>query len=123
MNGEKMAKDQWDTSRGPKMSNVTGRTIFKYQMLVQEYFTMRLPKGAEIIRMDGQDGKLWLWAVVDTEAPDEARTFHMVKCGGAMPRIRSKKEGFSLVYRGCCAIFIQQELMLYVFEEVEANDG
>lgn len=105
--------DQWDeATRGKKMSNVSGRTIFKYQMPVLERFTMKLPRGAEIIRMADQDGMFWLWAVVDTNAPDEDRRFVAVKCGGAMPDIPG------LVYRGFCAVFVQMELGLYIFEEV-----
>lgn len=42
-----MAKDQWDTTtRGVKMSNPTGFTIFKYQMPVLEDFYLDLPRGA-----------------------------------------------------------------------------
>lgn len=76
---------------------------------------MMLPIGAEIIRMDAIDGMFWLWAVVDTNVPDEPRKFHAVKCGGSMPDVPNLK------YVGCCAVFIQMELMLYIFEET-SND-
>ena len=112
-----MAEDQWDEkTRGPKMSEATGHVIFKYQMPVQESITMKLPADAEIIRMAAEGGMFWLWAVVDTTADDEERQFHSVKCGGAMPKIEDDKD---LVFRGMCPIFIQQELMLYIFEEVK----
>lgn len=103
--------DQWDeTLRGPKMSSTTGKTIFKYQMPVLERFTMKLPMGAEIIRMEDQGGMFWLWAVVDTNVPDEERHFVAVKCGAKVP------DG-NLRYLGFCAIFVQQELGLYIFED------
>lgn len=105
--------DQWDeATRGKKMSNSAGRVIFKYQMPVLERFTMRLPKGAEIIRMADQGGMFWLWAVVDTRLPDEDRHFVAVKCGANVPEIPG------LIYRGFCAVFVQQELGLYIFEDV-----
>lgn len=105
--------DQWDASlRGTKMSDSTGRVIFKYQMPILERFTMQFPAGAEIIRMADQGGMFWCWAVIDTTAPDETRTFHAVKCGGKMPDVQNLK------YVGCCAIFVQMELMLYIFEEL-----
>ena len=108
--------DQWDeATRGKKMSSASGRVIYKYQMPVMEHFTMMLPIGAEIIRMDAIDGMFWLWAVVDTNVPDEPRKFHAVKCGGSMPDVPNLK------YVGCCAVFIQMELMLYIFEET-SND-
>jgi hypothetical protein len=108
--------DQWDeTVRGKKMSDVTGRTIFKYQMPVKERFKMKLPEGANIIRMADQDGMFWLWAEVRTDVPDEERTFWAFKCGGQMP------DNIELQYVGFCAVFVQMELGLYIFEEVDAR--
>lgn len=105
--------DQWDEKlRGKKMSSNTGRVIFKYQMPVKERFTMQLPKGAQIIRVADQDGMFWLWAVVDTRLPDVERKFVAVKCGANVPEDRV------LNYLGFCAIFVQQELGLYIFEDV-----
>lgn len=102
----------WDErARGPRMSKTTGRTIWKYQMPVQERFVMALPQDAQIIRVADQGGMFWLWAVVDTEAPLEERLFHAVKTGAPMPENRN------LVYHGFCAVHIQQELGLYIFEE------
>lgn len=103
--------DTWDaTLRGPRMSEATGRVIFKYQMPVLERFTMSLPEGAEIIRMEDQGGMFWLWAVVDTAAPLIERHFHAYKTGAAMDATANLK------YVGFCAVFVQQELGLYIFE-------
>tara|TARA_R110000782_G_scaffold241474_1_gene327936 strand:- start:673 stop:999 length:327 start_codon:yes stop_codon:yes gene_type:complete len=96
--------------RGPKMSTDTGRIIFKYQMPVLESFEMQLPEGAEIIRMEDQEGLFWLWAVVNTEAPLETRSFKVFKTGAKMP------DGVDLKYIGFCAVFVQMELGLYIFE-------
>ncbi len=106
-------EDQWDESvRGKKMSDASGRVIFKYQMPVLEQFTMKLPAGAEIIRVADEKGMFWLWAVVRTDVPDEDRTFWAFKCGGKIP------DALSLKYVGYCAVFVQQELGLYLFEEI-----
>lgn len=103
---------QWDEkTRGPKMSNVTGRVIYKYQMPVLERFEMQLPEGAEIIRMEDQGGMFWLWAVVNTNAPDETRQFRAFKTGAKIP------DGLTLRYVGFCAVFVQMELGLYIFED------
>lgn len=107
----------WDEKvRGPRMSGNTGNRIWKYQMPVAEQFTMKLPKGAEIIRMDGENGYLWLWAVVDTQAELEDRHFEAFKAGGTMPDDLSNHE-----FVGMAHIYIQQELMLYIFE-VHSDD-
>lgn len=104
--------DQWDeATRGKKMSDAAGKVIFKYQIPVMERFTMQLPAGAEIIRVADQGGMFWLWAVVDTTVPDETRDFVAVKCGANVP-------GGNLRYIGFCAIFVQQELGLYIFEDM-----
>lgn len=110
--------DQWDeATRGKKMSEATGKVVFKYQMPVLERFTMRLPRGAQIIRMADQGGMFWLWAVVDTRLPDEERQFYAVKCGANVPEIPDP------YYHGFCAIHVQQELGLYIFEDLShAND-
>lgn len=94
------------------MSSVTGKTIFKYQMPVLESFTMQLPKGAAIIRVDDQGGMFWMWAVVDTNAPLETRYFVACKTGGQL------QSQYHLQYIGFCAIFVQMELGLYIFEEI-----
>jgi hypothetical protein len=95
------------------MSEATDRVIFKYQMPVLEQFEMELPRGAEIIRMESQGGMFWMWAVVHTEAPLETRRFRAFKTGAAMP------DDMPLRYVGFCAVFVQMELGLYIFEEVQ----
>lgn len=99
--------------RGPRMSEATGRVIFKYQMPVLEQFTMDLPLGAEIIRLEDQGGMFWMWAVVDTDAPTEKRFFRAFKTGAKIP------DDIELKYVGFCAVFVQMELGLYIFEEVK----
>jgi hypothetical protein len=103
--------DQWDASRGPKMASPAGKAIFKYQMPVLEQFEMKLPKDASIIRMEDQGGMFWLWAVVDTKAPDETRKFRAFKTGASIP------DNFHGPYVGFCKIHVQQELGLYIFED------
>ncbi len=102
----------WDErARGPRMSEVKGKTIWKYQLPLLERFVMRLPDGAQIIRIADQGGMLWAWAAVDTEAPLVERIFRAFKTGAAMP------SDVDLTYLGWAAIHVQMELALYIFEE------
>lgn len=92
------------------------KVIYKYRLPFMEVAKVVLPVGAEIIRIDGETdpltgGQISLWAIVDTEAPKEVRTFHLFKTGGKMP-----DDIAAYKYLGCGAIFIQMELMMYVFE-------
>jgi hypothetical protein len=71
-----------------------------------------MPIDARIIRIDGIEGQLYLWAIVETDYPAQNRTFHLFKTGSKMPDDIEK-----YVYLGCGAIYIQMELMMYVFEK------
>lgn len=88
------------------------KVIYKYRIPFKEVAQVTLPKDANIIRIDGDNGQISLWAIVDTEAPLEVRTFHLFKTGGKM----SDDIG-EYIYHGCGGIFIQMELMMYVFEK------
>jgi len=87
------------------------KAIYKYRVPFMEQSKVVMHKGANIIRVDGLDGAIWLWAVVDTEQPLVERTFHLFKTGGQMPENIDEYN-----YIGCGAIFIQMELMMYLFE-------
>tara|TARA_R110000796_G_scaffold30122_14_gene80785 strand:- start:4191 stop:4529 length:339 start_codon:yes stop_codon:yes gene_type:complete len=107
--------NKWDTKlRGPQMSGSTGNRIWKYQMPISEQFEMVLPKGAQILRTQGEGGYLWMWALVNTTEGDEVRYFHSFKAGGELPEDLS-----SFTYVGMASIYIQAELMLYIFEETK----
>lgn len=101
-----------ETVRGPKMSSATGRVIYKYQIPVLEAFTMQLPKDAEIVRVADIEGMFWMWAVVNTDSETENRNFRAFKTGAKIP------DGLNLKYVGFCAIYVQMELGLYIFEEL-----
>lgn len=87
------------------------KVIYKYRVPFKEVSEVVMHSEATIIRVDGLDGAIWLWAVVDTDKPLVKRTFHLFKTGGKMYDDISKYN-----YIGCGAIFVQQELMMYLFE-------
>ena len=61
------------------------RAIYKSRLPFMEKSYIDMPEGAEIIRIDGLEGAIWVWAVVDTEAPIERRDFLLFKTGATMP--------------------------------------
>ena len=88
------------------------KVIYKYRLPFMETSKVVLHKDAKVLRIDGFDGAIWVWALVDTEQPLVERTFYLYKTGGQMP------DDIELYqYLGCGAIFIQMELMMYVFEK------
>jgi hypothetical protein len=88
------------------------KAIYKYRLPFMEVCKVIMPHNSEIIRIDGLDGALWIWAIVDTEEELVERTFHLFKTGGEMPDDIGEYD-----YLGCGAIFVQMELMMYVFEK------
>ena len=88
------------------------KVIYKYRVPFMETSKVVLPKWSKIIRIDGFDGAIWMWAIVDTEQPLVERTLYLFKTGGQMPENTHEYQ-----YLGCGAIFIQMELMMYVFEK------
>ena len=90
--------------------------IFKYTLPIAERTHIDLPLGAQILRVDGLDGGLWVWAMVDTTASLERREFALFKTGGSMPDNVAEE----YKYVGCGSIYIQQELCLYVFEKLRS---
>lgn len=92
------------------------KVIYKYSLPVLEKFTVELPVGADIIRVDDVDGKFWLWAVVEEDGPKEIRYIECYKTGQQIETPLA-----DLKYLGCCKLFIMQELCLYMFENIGAR--
>ncbi len=95
-------------------------TIHKYQLGIEEMPSVEMPRGASVIRVDVQEGKLWIWAVVDTDEPTVRREFICRKTGAEFPILEC---GYSWRYLGFGAIFIKMELGLYVFEKVHVGEN
>jgi hypothetical protein len=88
------------------------KAIYKYKLGMAEKASVQMPEGAHIIRIDGIDGFLYIWAVVDVEAPVVKREFVLFKTGAPMPGNILETHR----YLGCGGIFVQMELMMYVWE-------
>lgn len=89
------------------------KAIYKYQLPFMEKVIVSMPEGANIIRIDGLEGSLWIWAIVDTDNDPVDREFELFKTGAEMPDNISEYQ-----YHGCGAIFVQMELCMYVFEKL-----
>jgi hypothetical protein len=91
------------------------KAIYKYTLPVQEKYSIELPLGAKIVRVEDVDGLLFLWAIVDTakDSLKEFRHLEFYKTGQPIA------DDANLVYLGLCRLFIMQELGLYCFERVE----
>jgi len=65
------------------------KTIYKYGFAEADnegpVSFFQLPTGAEVLACGMQNGGLFLWAKVDTEAPLDIRAFQLVPTGGEVP--------------------------------------
>jgi hypothetical protein len=62
-------------------------TVHKYSFPIKDQFTLRLPKGAEILLVDEQEGNqlTCIWAKIDTEAELVQRKFFLCGTGTEVP--------------------------------------
>lgn len=59
--------------------------IFKYKLEIKDQYDVLMHKDADIIKIDYQGGKPFLWAIVNTELPIIWRRFTVVPTGGDIP--------------------------------------
>lgn len=49
--------------------------VWKFELLLDDEFTIEMPAGAEVVHVREQDNRPCLWVLVDPDAPKERRTF------------------------------------------------
>ena len=60
-------------------------TIYKYELKTSELTELEIPAGAKVLHVNLQHGHPMLWAMVDTHAPLETRTFCVYGTGHTIP--------------------------------------
>ncbi len=49
--------------------------VYKYRLPMDDYAEITFPEGAKILSVDEQNGGIFIWALVEPEAPQELRRF------------------------------------------------
>lgn len=57
------------------------KKVFKYTIEPDDYINLLLPRGAEVLSIQEQDGHTQLWALVDPHNETEVRTFRLAGTG------------------------------------------
>lgn len=57
------------------------KTVYKYTFQILDDFEILIPTGARILHVDVQRGQPCIWALVDPNAVDEVRKFHLAGTG------------------------------------------
>lgn len=83
------------------------KTIWKYEL--EPSTTLEMPVGAKILHVHEQNDVMCLWALVDTEAPLEVRTFSVYGTGHPMHNHPMEYIGTAHLSGG--------SLVLHVFED------
>jgi len=80
------------------------KTVYKYGVEIEDEFTVHLPQGAEILTVQIQHGRPFMWALVDPSARPESRRFRLAGTGhpinnGALTYINTFQiEGGMLIF-------------------------
>jgi hypothetical protein len=61
------------------------KTIYKYTLELADHQTIEVPADAEFLTAQMQNGKLCVWAIVDTDNLTEKEYFVIVGTGSGMP--------------------------------------
>ena len=56
-------------------------TIYKYPITVTDRPTVKMPRGASVLSVQGQGMITYIWAIVDPKEPEENREFYLQATG------------------------------------------
>ena len=93
--------------------------VYKHLIPFQEDFTINLKEGSKVVRIDVDQGNPYMWVLTPLDDGIKTVKYHFKssKTGGVMEHTED------LVFVDTYAIFIQMELMLYVFlEKITTED-
>lgn len=94
--------------------------VYKYLIPFQEDFIFNLKEGSKVVRIDVDQGNPYMWVLtpLDNDIKTVQYHFKSSKTGGVI------EHSEDLLFIDTYAIFIQMELMLYVFlEKITTEDG
>lgn len=57
------------------------KTVYKYGIEIKYHFSVSMPAGAQVLTIQVQHGKPFIWALVDTEAQLAERHFRVAGTG------------------------------------------
>lgn len=65
------------------------KTIHKFELLLQEKNTVKMPAGGQILSVQSQRDGIKIWALVNTSAPMETRLFEIIGTGQSIQDLTS----------------------------------
>lgn len=89
---------------------MTVQTVWKFSIDLGSDEPVLMPKGAQVLHVDNQDGALCVWALVDPHAPKVARGFVVVGTGHPVPAFRGRFLGTVLFAGGALVFHVWEDL-------------
>ena len=90
------------------------KTIWKFNIVTTDRQTVSMPRGAEILTVQVQNGAVCLWAKVDTEAPSQLRDIETFGTWHPM----AEESGARRQYIGTYQLRRGGDLVFHVFEGI-----
>ena len=76
------------------------RTIWKYNISIEDTFSLELPQGAKILTVQEQQGEPQVWVLVNPDNKLEIRNFRLVGTGHSIEENRLEYIGTFQVLNG-----------------------
>lgn len=76
------------------------QTIWKYPVVLDDEFELRMPAGARLLTVQVQQGKPVLWALVNPDVPQKTRRFRLYGTGQPLPDAPGEYVGSFQVHGG-----------------------
>ena len=68
--------------------------IYKYELKIEDYQVLKMPRGAKVLSVGNQRGKVCLWALCDQDAPVSLRAFEIAGTGNPIAEDRAIERVF-----------------------------
>lgn len=93
------------------------KTIWKFGLKIADHQEVTMPVGAEILAVQWQGDRLFMWAIVDSRAEREQRRFHVFGTGHGLPNgVRAEHHIGTVQQMGGALVW-------HVFEAVAMEKG
>jgi hypothetical protein len=89
------------------------KVIYKYPIPLNDTILLQLPKNAEILFVETQNGDPFIWCLINPELELEPRYFYLYGTG----HIIEDEEGYQKIYIGTFKL-LNDSLILHLFERV-----
>lgn len=87
------------------------KTIWKFELPEDDIIPVQMPMGAKILSAKAIDGRIFVWAEVEDDAPSEERLFEVFGTGHPMvSEMGTEREFVQTVFMGWLVFHVYERL-------------